>query len=67
MAYSKAVALAEKNYDVQKKEYRTGIISNIDLLTLLTNMQNIRGQWLIARDNAKLDDIRLRIAMGEGL
>lgn len=66
-AYEKAVQLAEKNYEVQKKEYRTGVISNLDLLQLLTNMQNIRGQWLTARANAKLDDIRLHIAMGEGL
>ncbi len=66
-AYDKAVKLAEKNYEVQKKEYRTGIINNLELLRLLTDMQTIRRQWLEARANARLDDIHLRLAMGEGL
>jgi outer membrane protein len=66
-AYDKAVQLAAKNYEVQKKEYRLGMINNLELLQLLTNMQNVRGQWLISRANAKLDDVRLRVSMGEGL
>jgi outer membrane protein len=66
-AYEKAVQLAQKNYKVQKKEYRTGIISNLELLRLLTDMQEIRRQCLVARANARLAAIRLGIAMGEGL
>ncbi len=66
-AYEKAVQLANKNYEVQQKEYRLGVISNLDLLHLLTDMQNVRGQWLVSRATARLNDIRLRIAMGEGL
>jgi outer membrane protein len=66
-AYQKAVDLSEKNYDMQKKEYRLGTITSLDLLAVQTNMQNIRGQWLLARANAQLDAIRLRLAMGEGL
>ncbi len=66
-AYDKAVQLALKNYDAQKKEYRLGITNNLELLQLLTNTQEVRRQWLVARANARLDDILLRIAMGEGL
>ncbi len=66
-AYDKAVQLALKNYDAQKKEYRLGIINNLELLQLLTNMQEVRRQWLVSRANARLDDIQLRVAMGEGL
>ena len=66
-AYDKAVQLALKNYDTQKKEYRQGVISNLELLQLLTNMQDVRRQWLVSRANARLDDIQMRIAMGEGL
>ena len=66
-AYDKAVTLAEKNYGVQQKENRLGVTSNLELLQLLTNMQNIRGQALISRANARLDDVLLRVAMGEGL
>ena len=66
-AYGKAVRLAERNYDVQQKEYRQGVTTNLELLQLLANLQNVRGQWLVSRANARLDDIRLRVAMGEGL
>jgi outer membrane protein len=66
-AYDKAVTLAEKNFDVQKKENRLGVTSNLELLQLLTNMQNILGQALVSRANARLDEVLLRVAMGEGL
>jgi len=66
-AYDKAVQLALKNYAVQQKEYRLGLINNLELLQLLTNTQEVRRQWLTSRANARLDDIRLRVAMGEGL
>ncbi len=66
-AYDKAVLLAQDNYQTQKKEYRLGITSNLDLLRLLSDTQELRRQTLASRAGAKLDDIRLRIAMGEGL
>jgi len=66
-AYDKAVKLAEKNYGVQQKENRLGVTTNLELLQLLTNMQNVRGQWLVSRANAKLDDVLLKVAMGDGL
>jgi outer membrane protein len=66
-AYDKAVQLAEKNFGVQQKENRLGVTTNLELLQLLTNMQNIRGQALISRANARLDDILLKVSMGEGL
>jgi len=66
-AYDKAVALAKKNYTVQQKENRLGVTTNLELLQLLTNMQNILGQSLVSRANARLDDVLLRVAMGEGL
>jgi outer membrane protein len=64
-AYDKAVELAKKNFEVQRKENRLGVTSNLELLQLLTNMQNILGQALVSRANARLDDIHLRVAMGE--
>jgi outer membrane protein len=66
-AYDKAVDLAKKNYGVQQKENRLGVTTNLELLQLLTNMQNILGQSLISRANARLDDVLLHVAMGEGL
>jgi outer membrane protein len=66
-AYDKAVQLAQKNYTAQKGEFARGVITNLDLLRLLTDMQTIRRDWLISRANARLDEVRLKIAMGEGL
>jgi len=66
-AYDKAVQLARKNYTTQQKEYKLGVISNLELLQLLGNTQDLRRDSLVARAGAKIDDIRLRIAMGEGL
>ena len=63
----KAVDLAEKDYQVQLKEYRLGVITSLDLLRLLTDMQNVRRQWLVSRSTARLNDTQLRITMGEGL
>jgi outer membrane protein len=66
-AYDKAVDLAVKNYATEEKEYRLGLITNIELLQLLSNMQDIKRLGAAAHAALKLNDIRLRIAMGEGL
>jgi outer membrane protein len=66
-AYEKAVELAQKNYQTQQKEYRLGVISNLELLRLLSDTQDIRRQALSSRASAKMDDIQLRIVTGEGL
>ena len=66
-AYDKAVKLAEKNYEVQQKEYRLGVTTNLELLQLIGQLAEFLGQWLVSRANARLDDVLLRVAMGEGL
>ena len=66
-AYAKAVQLSDKNYEVQQQEYRMGVTNNLELLQLLTNMETLRLQWLIARSNARMDDVQLKISTGEGL
>jgi outer membrane protein len=66
-AYKKALELAQKNYEAQGWEYRLGLINNLEVLQVLTDMQNVRQQWVLARASAKLNEVRLRIAMGEGL
>jgi outer membrane protein len=66
-AYAKAVDLANRNYDVQQKEYRLGLITNLELLQLLTDLQTVKQQAAVAEASARLNDILLRVAMGEGL
>lgn len=66
-AYEKAVKLAERNYRVQEREYRLGLINNLELLRVLTDTQDVRRQWLRSQAATQLNDIRLKVAMGEGL
>jgi outer membrane protein TolC len=66
-AYAKAVDLNQKNYRAQLEEYRLGRITNIEVLQVLTNLQQVKQQWVAAKYSTKLDDVALRVAMGEGL
>ncbi len=66
-AYGKAVDLANRNYEVEQKEYRVGLINNLELLQLLNDMQTVKQQAAVANASAKLNDVLLRVAMGEGL
>jgi len=66
-AYGKAVDLANRNYAVQQKEYRLGLINNLELLQLLADLQTVKQQAAVADAAARLNDILLRVSMGEGL
>jgi outer membrane protein len=66
-AYDNAVRLADRNYHMQEKEYRLGLITNLELLQLLTDLQQTKTQALQAKYGAKLNQIRMGVAMGEGL
>lgn len=66
-AYAKAVDLGQKNYEAQKKEYRLGRTTNVEVLQVLDNLQNTKSQAVLAKYSAKLNDVLLRVAVGEGL
>lgn len=66
-AYQRAVDLGQKNYAAQQKEYRLGRTTNIEVLQVLTDLTNDKRQWVASRYSSKLDDILLRIAMGDTL
>lgn len=66
-AYGNAVDMGQKNYEAQKEEYRLGRTTNIEVLQVLTNLQAVKLQWIASKYSAKLDDVALRIATGEGL
>ena len=67
VAYNKAVDMAIRNYKVQEREYSRGTISNLELLQTLRDTQNTRTQAILARASAKLNDVLLHVALGEGL
>ncbi len=65
--YAKAVELAERNYKIQQEEYRLGLINNLQVFDVLNTLQDLRLRKLRADAGTRLNDIRLRVAMGLGL
>jgi outer membrane protein TolC len=61
------VTLAHRNYETQQREYRLGLINNLEVLQVLANLQDVERQWLISKAAARLNSVRLKIAMGVGL
>src|SRR5207249_2942002 len=61
-AYQKAVELADRNLRLQQREYRLGLINNLELLQSMTDLQQLRQKWLRAKAAAKFDDVLLKIA-----
>jgi outer membrane protein TolC len=66
-AYTKAVELAQKNYQLQQREYRFGLINNLQVLDVLTDLQNLQIQKLRSDAALRANSVRLRVAMGQGL
>lgn len=65
--YEKAVDLAERNYREEEKDYRHGLVSNLDVLKTLSDLQDLRQKWMNARASAKRGEVLLHVSLGEGL
>ncbi len=65
--FERAVTLAERNYTVQQREYRLGLINNLEVLRTLTQLEDLRIKRQRARAVAKSNAVNLRVAMGQGL
>ncbi len=65
--YGKAVDLAQQNYKLQLQEYRLGLINNLQVLQVLTDLQDLKIRKLRSDAAARLNNIRLRVATGQGL
>lgn len=68
-ALKNAVALAEANAKAQAEDYRHGLVTNIDVLTSLTTVENTRLRLDRAEIQAFFARVRLEVAAGgpEGL
>ncbi|MCB1316743.1 MAG: TolC family protein, partial [Leptospiraceae bacterium] len=60
-----SVRLARANYAVQVRDYRLGIVTNLEVLTALAGIQTAERSLLNARIQTLLADIRLHIAAGK--
>ncbi|MHB1140437.1 MAG: TolC family protein [Sulfuricaulis sp.] len=61
-ALEKATEAARKNYDVQRRDYRLGLVTNLDVLQALNVFQDNQRALHRARYTAKLDWLRLEAA-----
>ncbi len=62
--YSRAVDLAQRNYKLQQDEYRLGLINNLQVLQVLTDLQDLKIRKLRSEAAMRLSGVRLRVAMG---
>jgi outer membrane protein len=61
-ALEKATEAARRNYEVQRHDYRLGLVTNLDVLQALTAFQENQRALDRARYTAKLDYLRLEAA-----
>jgi outer membrane protein len=61
-ALEKATEAARKNYEVQRRDYRLGLVTNLDVLQALTDFQGNQRALDRARYTAKLNYLRLEAA-----
>lgn len=61
-ALEKATETARRNYDIQSREYRLGLVTNLDVLQALTAYQENQRALDRARYTAKLNYLRLQAA-----
>ena len=61
-ALEKATEAARKNYEVQRRDYRLGLVTNLDVLQAMTAFQENQRALDRARYTAKLDYLKLEAA-----
>ncbi len=64
-SWTEAVASAEENYKLQSDEYRRSLVNNLDVLQALQSLNQTRQNANIAFYQAKNDEARFKVAIGE--
>lgn len=65
MALEKALASAEENYSLQAKDYQISVVNNLDVLTAIQNLGNVKRAHVQALYETKRFYWRLLVAAGE--
>ena len=65
LAFRKAVDSATESYKLQSEEYRRSLVSNLDVLAALQSLNNTRTSENQAFYQMKLDEARIKVAIGE--
>lgn len=64
-ALARAADLADENHRVQSREYRLGLVTNLDVLSAMNNAQESRHALAVARTEAKIASLLLALAAGK--
>jgi len=64
-ALKAALDAAEENYRLQTEEYRLNLVSNLDVLQALEQLQDARRDWIEARHEAARRFWSLQVAIGD--
>ncbi len=66
-ALAKTLESAEKNYELQQKDYQRSLVSNLDVLQALQGLQDAKRDFLQVEYEAKRLYWHLKVAAGEDL
>lgn len=64
-ALARAADLADENHRVQTRDYRLGLVTNLDVLSAMNNAQEARHALAVARTEAKIASWLLTLAAGK--
>lgn len=67
VALKKAVAAAERNYQLQKEDYELNLVNNLTVLDALEELQNTRREYIAVKNETKRSYCKLKVAAGETL
>jgi len=65
LAYKKAAEASEKNYHLQEADYKNNLVSNLDVLQELQNMEEAQRNYIVAKNESKRFYYNLRVATGD--
>jgi outer membrane protein TolC len=63
-ALDRLVAAAKLNYESQREDYKSGVVTNIDVLQAIKQMEDARIRLHDARKTAQIDAVKLSVAAG---
>lgn len=64
-ALKKALEESEENYKLQKEDYRLSLVNNLTVLQALEDLQNVRREYIAAKNNVEKTYWDFKVAIGE--
>lgn len=61
----KALLATEKNYKMQKEDYRFNLVNNLDVLSALEELQEVKREYLSTRNEVKRRYWNLKVTVGD--